>query len=462
MIERLPEFQKENAGLFLGLDLGKKQSQLAVLDETGAELANFAFPSVRENFRALAGHLRETDSIALEVSTSANAAMSIFRTGSEARSVLSNPLFTRAISKARVKSDREDARKLADLNRTNYLETVWYPDEDTLRLRHFISDRRSLVKYKTMLKNQVHSVLDRSLIKHSHSDLFGGEGREWLALLIERKDTDCYERDRLRFLVAEIARQELLATDLDKTIAAFISSRPAMRRNLDLLLSIPGVSLAVGATVLAAAGDITRFPTKRKFACYFGLTQRIKQTGGHAPRIGRISKQGNAYARFMLVEAAEHFRKASPVYRRLFERIKKKRGRNVAIVALARRLAEVIWAILTRQEEFVFTSPRLTMEKQARVSKAASDKANLKLARRETNQIIRGTNLRGRDIKEEIYRRASDKAAGILDLMEMGKRLAEASPTGFNPRRPTHADWHKVLELVATEYVRELALAKAA
>jgi hypothetical protein len=53
-------------------------------------------------------------------------------------------------------------------------------------------------------------------------------------------------------------------------------------------------------------------------------------------------------------------------------------------------------------------------------------------------------------------------AAGILDLMEMGKRLAEASPTGFNPRRPAHADWHKVLELVATEYVRELASAKAA
>ncbi len=108
MIERIPEFQKTNARLFFGLDLGKKQSQPAVLTETGEELANFAFPSAREDFRALAGHLRETDSIALEVSTSANAAMSIFRTGSEARSVLSNPLFTRAISKARVKSDRED------------------------------------------------------------------------------------------------------------------------------------------------------------------------------------------------------------------------------------------------------------------------------------------------------------------------------------------------------------------
>ena len=101
MIERIPEFQKTNAGLYFGLDLGKKQSQLAVLAASGEELANFPFPSTRENFRRLAGHLREDDSIALEVSTSANAAMGIFRTGSGARSVLSNPLFTRAISKAR-------------------------------------------------------------------------------------------------------------------------------------------------------------------------------------------------------------------------------------------------------------------------------------------------------------------------------------------------------------------------
>jgi len=108
MIERLPEFQKTNAGLFLGLDLGKKQSQLAVLTAAGEELANFAFPSSRENFGLLAGHLRGNDKIAVEVSTSANGVMSVFAARSECEAVLSNPLFSRAISKARVKSDRED------------------------------------------------------------------------------------------------------------------------------------------------------------------------------------------------------------------------------------------------------------------------------------------------------------------------------------------------------------------
>ena len=452
----IPDFRNRDK-LFFGLDLAKKTSQLAVLGTDGTELANFPFPSSRGNFLDLARTLRPGDEIALEVSTPANAVMSIFRKDSKARSVLSNPLFTRSISRARVKSDKEDARKLADLNRTKYLDTVWFPDEDTLRLRHLISDRRGLVKYRTRLKNQVHSVLQRNLISYEFSDLFGGEGREWLDQLLGSDDLDLFEKDRVRFLLAEIDRQDLLVEDQDKTIAAFVSSRAAFAHQLDLLLSIPGVSLAVGACILAAVGDVSRFPAKQKFAAYFGLTQRIKQTGGKPPRIGRISKQGNAYARFMLIEAAEHFRKSPTIYRRLYQRIQKKKGHNVAIVAVARRLTELIWAMLTRDEEFVYAKPRLTDEKRARVRKFAREKAGLKLARKPTNSIVKGTNLRGREIKEEIHRRAADEALRIADLLELGKRLTEVSPSGFNPRKPNHTEWHKLLKIVAKDYAAELA-----
>ena len=161
----LSNFQTHD-NLFFGLDLAKKTSQLAILAPSGEELANFPFPSSKENFLILANFLRPADSIALEVSTPANAVMSIFKHHSAADSVLSNPLFTKSISKAVVHSDKEDARKLADLKRCNYLETVWFPDPDTLRLRHFISDRESLVKRRTELKNQVHSVLQRNLIAY--------------------------------------------------------------------------------------------------------------------------------------------------------------------------------------------------------------------------------------------------------------------------------------------------------
>jgi transposase len=446
--------------LFFGLDLAKKQSQLAVLTPDGQELANFPFLSTRKNFLSLAKILRPADTITLEVSTPANAVMSIFRKESSANAVLSNPLFTKSISKAVVKSDKEDARKLADLKRTNYLETVWFPDAETLRLRHFISDRESLVNRRTELKNQVHSVLQRNLITYEFSDLFGGEGLEWLALLLQSDELDIYESDRIRFLLQEITRQNTLVDDLDSTIAAFIQSRAHFAQQLHLLLSIPGVSLAVGATILAAVGDVSRFPDKKKFAAYFGLTQRIKQTGGKPPRIGRISKQGNAYARFMLIEAAEHFRKSPTIYQRLYQRLQKKKGHNKAIVAVARRLAELIWAMLTKNEEFIYAKPRLTDEKRARVKQLARAKANLKLAKQPTNAIIKGTNLRGREIKAEIYQRSCDEALRIADLLELGKKLSEVSPTGFNPRQPNHTDWQKVLKVVAENYAQELAKKK--
>ncbi|MCB1745521.1 MAG: IS110 family transposase [Gammaproteobacteria bacterium] len=443
--------------LFLGLDLGKKTSQLAVLSPNGNELANFAFSSTRENFIHLAKALRKQDQIAFEVSNPANAVMSIFKKDSKATTVLSNPLFTRSISKARVKSDREDARKLADLNRIKYLDTVWSPDDDTLRLRHLITDREALVNYRTRLKNQVHSVLARNLIEYEFSDLFGAAGREWLDSLLEADGLDPFEKDRVVFLLNEITRQTALTDDLDKLIASFIASRPVFSHQLDLLLSIPGVSLAVGATILAAIGDISRFGSKQKFACYFGLTQRVKQTGGKPPRIGKISKQGNAYARFMFVQAAEHFRKSPTIYKRMYQRIKKKKGHNVAIVAVARRLAEVIYSILTKNEEFIYARPRLTDEKRAAVRKLARDKAGLKLKRRATNVIIRGTALRGRELKEEIFKRATDEASKIRDLMRLGKRLSEVSPTGFNPSNPNHIDWQKLLKEVAKTYAAELA-----
>lgn len=446
--------------LYYGLDLAKKHSQLAILDPNGQELSNFRFDTSRENFRKLAAHLRETDEIAFEVCTSANGVMSIFATESKAKSVLSNPLFTRSISKAVVKSDKEDARKLADLNRTNYLETVWHADADTLRLRHFISDRKSLVQTKTKLKNQIHSVLQRNLIEYAFSDLFGGEGLEWLRGLLETDELDTFEKDRIRFLLGEVERQTALVEDLDKMIAAFISAHAVFSHQMNLLLSIPGVSLASGATILSAVGDVSRFPKAKHLASYFGLTQRIKQTGGKEPRIGRISKQGNAYGRFMLIEAADHLRRSPTPYRRAYDRIQKRKGHNVAVVAIARRLAELVWHLLVKNEEFIYAPPKLTDDKRSKVRQMAREKANLKLSKKPSNRILYATNLRGTQVRNELHRRACDEALRIGELLELGKRLADLSPSGFDPRKPKFTDWNRLLEIIARDYVHELNPAK--
>lgn len=151
------------------------------------------------------------------------------------------------------------------------------------------------------------------------------------------------------------------------------------------------------------------------------------------------------------------FTNASTNYQRLYQRIKQKKGHNVAIVAVARRLAELIWVLLTRNEEFIYAKPRLTEEKRARVKQLARQKAGLKLPRQPSNAIIKGTNLRGRDIKQEIYQRACNETLRIADLLELGHKLSAVSATGFNPHKPNHTQWQEVLKVVAAAYVREVA-----
>jgi hypothetical protein len=145
-----------------------------------------------------------------------------------------------------------------------------------------------------------------------------------------------------------------------------------------------------GAGFLSAIGDISRFDSAKKLASYFGLTPRVYQSG-NTRRVGRISKQGNAYARFLAIEAAEHFRKAHGPIRRVYERIVKKKNHNVAITAVARKLIELVFHLLTREEEFLYSKPRLTDEKRARVRQLAKEKSGLKFKRKESNRILYGS-----------------------------------------------------------------------
>ena len=110
------------------------------------------------------------------------------------------------------------------------------------------------------------------------------------------------------------------------------------------------------------------------------------------------------------------------------QRIKKKKNHNVAKVAIARQLIELVWHILTKNEEFLYSLPRNTDEKRAKIRQAASAKSGLKFNRKTPSRALYGTNLRGREIKQEIVKRANDEALRITKLLDLGKKLADVSP----------------------------------
>lgn len=453
-----PRAPDDLAPRFIGLDLAKLHTQLAALDADGFEIASTRFESSRENFLALRDELTEADLVIVEVTTNSVAVARLIEQG-RGRVLLSNPVATPLIAKSKFKTDKIDARMLAFLGRNGDIPAVWLPDPETEALRHLMSDRRSLVDRRTELKNTVHSILHRNLLRSSFEDLFGTSGRAWLDALVavEPSDPSLDRLDRLRVaaILLELDRLEDSLSDVERVIAAFIVERPALRAQLDHLLSIPGVSLVVGAGLLAAIGDIHRFASAKQLASYFGLVPPTYQTGKQPPRHGRITKAGRSEARWLAVEAAEHLRKAPGPLRALYARVAAKRGHNVAVVAVARKLAELVWQLLTRDQDFLYEKPRLTMEKRSRVRLMARRRIRRRAPSASPRQpgraTLYGSGLQGRALRGVVAKRAAEEAeaiyTAITEQRAAGGRGEVSAP--FNPLKPRHADWQRVLEAYA-------------
>ena len=246
----------------------------------------------------------------------------------------------KAIAQAHVKTDKIDAGTLASLQAAGYLPQIWTPDAATERKRRLAARRYQVVRHRTRIKNEVHSILHAHLIpKCPHADLFGARGRVWLA----RQPLPDDERAAVDRHVRELDRLAEDLAVLDREIAQAAIDDPAVRR----LITITGVNLTVAAGIVAAIGDISRFKSPQKLVSYFGLNPRVWQSGLGAAHHGRISKVGRSHARAMLVEAAWAAAKAPGPLHAFFVRIRARRGHQIAAVAVARKLTVLCWHLLT-------------------------------------------------------------------------------------------------------------------
>ncbi len=347
---------------FIGLDVHKDFCEVAVAEGP----ACWSGPRVRstpEDLEVFGQSLSRSDQVVLEATGGALAIARILERH-VGRVVMANPMAVLAIASAKAKTDRLDARTLARLLQAGFLPAVWMGDERTRLLRRLVSRHAQLVKQRTRAKNQVHAVLQRTLKgRPPASDLFGKRGRAWL----EAQDLPADERDTVQ---AALRQVEFLDGELrlvDRTIAEQVLSWPEVRR----IMTIPGMGAMAAAGVMAAIGDITRFPTSRHLVGYLGLDARVHQSGSAPARHGRISKQGSSVARHLLVEAAWAALKTPGPLRAFGERIRARRGANIATVAVARKLAVLCWHLLIREEDYAFARPSLVREKIRRLELAA-------------------------------------------------------------------------------------------
>jgi transposase len=270
----------------------------------------------------------------------------------------------RAMTHAKVKNDRFDAQLLAKLLAAGMLPGTWICDEQTRILRRRISRRSQLVRGRARARNQIHAVVIRNLGGRAPgTHTFSKKGRDWLATLELPADERAMLDSCLReadFLTREIAH-------LDREIAIYALGSAEIRR----LMTIPGVDVTTAATLMATIGRIDRFPSARHLVGYIGLDTRSRQSGVSAVHHGHISKQGSASARHVLCEAAHSAMRAPGPLRAFGQRVRARRGSNIATVAVARKLGCLAWQLLIKQEDYYYERPALTFRKLRRLELTA-------------------------------------------------------------------------------------------
>ncbi len=331
--------------LYVGVDHHRRICRVLAMNEDGQERRCEQLPTQKEALLGFFSQLGEPCRVALEAGRNWELVYDWLE-GHVAGIAVAHPTSVKAIASARIKTDTIDARTLAHLLRTNLLPTVHIPVKETRALKQLLRQRIFLVETRTRLKNRIHDLADRHHLQTDQfSDLFGVGGRRFLESRLEelpRPDADLLRQDLE--LLEELDRQ------IERT-EGWLEELAGADRKVKLLQSLPGIGAFLGLVLRYEIDTIERFAGPQKLCSYAGLVPSTYASGGKVWH-GRITKRGNRWLRWALVEAAWPAIRKSPWLRAFYEHVERKKGANKAKVAVARKLCELVWYVWKQQRPY--------------------------------------------------------------------------------------------------------------
>jgi transposase len=339
--------------MIYGLDVHKEFIQVCALGAKGSKRKDYRIAGTQEAIADWARKLGPRDQVVLEATFHSWAIHAIVvRTAG--RVVVANPMEVKAIAHARIKTDKVDAYTLARLLQADFLPEVVLPDASTWALRQLVTHRRLLVKQRIAIKNTIRSALNRRLVPQPEGDPFSAKMRRWMRSLELPPSERFLLHNSLDLL--EAIDERIAAADAELLATA------AVEEQARLLMTIPGVGVNAALGLLAAIGDIHRFPSPEKLSAYLGIVPRVSQSAGRCHH-GRITKTGSTIVRSLVVEAAQILARSPSPLATTYWRVRRRRGHNVAVTALARKLVVVAWHLLQKGEPYRYAPAGRTRQK---------------------------------------------------------------------------------------------------
>ena len=329
--------------LYVGVDAHKDESVITVMDEKGEILRQKRVESTRQGVREVLGRYRRPLKAVVEASYNWGSMYDWLAEVTE-EVVLAHPLKVRAIAEARIKTDKIDSKILAHLLRADLIPEAYAPPKDIRAVKRVLRQRLFFVRLQTMVKNRITALLaQHSIARPAVSDLYGKAGMGWLRQLVLPEPDGSILGEALELLTVlqkRIGATEGLLRDLSKGDQA-----------VSWLRSLPGIGPFFSVLIRYEVDNIERFAQAKKFAAYTGLVPSTYASGNRMYH-GRLTKQGNKWLRWALVEAVTPAMKVSPWLRSYYQRIKVRKGAKDARVATARKLAELIWSVWTEKRYY--------------------------------------------------------------------------------------------------------------
>jgi transposase len=323
--------------MFVGLDLHKDYSEYAVMDITGSVLRQGRVKNSLEKMREFSESIPARSSLVIESSSTWYWAHRLLSERHDV--ILSNPIKNKAIASAKVKTDKIDSLMLATLLRGGFVAECYVPSSETIDLRELVRFRANLVRERTKMKNQIHAYLlmnNVSIGSTPFSKGFVDELRK-----VENPRVQAYLR---------------LVEDLNREIreaSVTIREKAANNKDAELLMSIPGISFYSALLIVSEIGEIARFEDSSSLVAYSGLAPSTHSSGGKTYH-GPIMKSGSRYLRWMMGQCARAHIRAEPdgTVAVFYDRIRRKKGDQKAIVAASAKLLKIVFWVLKERRVY--------------------------------------------------------------------------------------------------------------
>lgn len=333
---------------FIGVDHHKQVSVMTVLDRDGQELRTERVVNLRRYVERFLEGYRPFTAV-LEAGRASYVMADLLRElGGEVK--LANPLQVKAIAHARIKTDKRDSRTLAHLLRAGLIPEVYQRGEWNRRAQRVMRIRAYWVSKRTEVRNKVRALL--------------AQQREEIRLAVEGRESGLFRSEGLAFLrgLALVGQDKLVLDDLvqgHRQIQAHVQLTDGLVKALYGELeeaaridTVPGFARTLSVLVAVEIADIRRFPRPADLHSYAGVIPSTYASGNRTVH-GPITKQGSVWLRWAVVEAVTPAIKKDLALRALYLRLARRKGANVAKIAVARRLLTIVYRVLSERRNYI-------------------------------------------------------------------------------------------------------------